>query len=174
MTSIDQPYFEWLISQIEIPKIIRKTFYELFFRLHETEFIWIVDGDDNRVQDAKDLRLEFANKSADYFHELEFKPYISILEVMIALSRKLEFIAGGQAPGWVWRLIDNLELDHFSDPLTRNKISRLDDILERLIWRTYKRDGYGGFFPLISPKEDQTKVELWYQMNAYVNEIVQE
>lgn len=171
MTSIDQPYFEWLISQVEFPKITRKTFHELFFRLHETEFIWIIDGDDNRVQDAKDLRTEFMHK---YNGPNEFKYYVSILEVMIALSRKLEFIAGGLASEWVWRLIDNLGLDHFSDPLSRNKTSRLDDILESLIWRTYERDGLGGFFPLISPKEDQTKVEIWYQMNAYVNEIVQE
>lgn len=173
MTLIDKPYFEWLISQIEFPRTFKKTFDELLVNLHQVEFVWIIDGDDNRVQDARDLRLEFANKSADYFHELEFNSYVSVLEVIIAVSRILEFVAGGQAQGWAWRLMDNLGLNLFYDPLTKNKQNRLNEILENLIWRTYERNGRGGFFPLISPEEDQTKVEIWYQLNAYVKEIVQ-
>jgi len=40
-----------------------------------------------------------------------------------------------------------------------------------LIWRDYHADGRGGFFPLTNPDTDQTKVEIWYQMNAYVTEM---
>ena len=29
----------------------------------------------------------------------------------------------------------------------------------------------GGFFPLAFPKEDQTKVEIWYQMSGYLEEL---
>ena len=35
----------------------------------------------------------------------------------------------------------------------------------------YERDGQGGFFPLKYPTEDQTKKEIWDQMNLYVNEM---
>jgi hypothetical protein len=47
----------------------------------------------------------------------------------------------------------------------------VEEILYALIWRTYDPDGVGGFFPLAWPKEDQTKIEIWYQMNAYAKEI---
>lgn len=170
MIPIDQPYYEWLISQIEIPKTFRKTFDQLFEHLHEVEFVWMVLGDDNRVQDAKDLRTEFKNR----YGRTDFKEYVSVLEVMIAVSRIVEFVAGGVAAEWAWRLIDNLGLNHFHDPLTRRNLERIDEILEALIWRTYERNGQGGFFPLIFPKEDQTKIEIWYQLNAYVNEIIEE
>lgn len=172
MNLIDQPYYEWLISQIEFPRNFKKTFHELLRHLHEVEFVWIVDGDDNRVQDAKDLRIEFIRRFPKYA-DLEFKLYVSVLEIIIAVSRILEFVAGGEAPAWAWRLLDNLRLNNFYDPLTKRKRRELDDILENLIWRTYERNGQGGFFPLIFPIEDQTKVEIWYQLNAYVKEIIQ-
>ena len=176
MNPPDEPYYEWLISQIEFPKSFKKSFYELLEYLHQTEFIWIIDGDDNRIQDGKDLRIEFVNKHdvPNLFPELEFKEYVSVLEIIIAVSRIVEFIAGGEAPGWAWRLIDNLRLNNFYDPLNKYKRTQLYEILETLIWRTYERNGQGGFFPLISPEEDQTKIEIWYQLNAYVSEIVQE
>lgn len=173
MTLIDQPYYDWLISQIEFPRNFDKTFSGLLYHLHLFEFVWIIDGDDNRMQDARDLRTEFKRRFPEY-SKIEFNDYVSVLEVMIAVSRTLEFVAGGEAPAWVWRLIDNLRLNHFYDPFTKYKQVQVDDILETLIWRTYERNGRGGFFPLIYPAEDQTKVEIWYQLNAYVQEIVQE
>lgn len=176
MILIDQPYYDWLISQIEFPRNFKKTFSGLLEHLHQFEFVWIVDGDDNRIHDAKDLRTSFSKYQYEkrQYPIKEFKDYVSVLEVMIAISLTLEFVAGGEAPAWVWRLIDNLGLNHFYDPFTKYKRVQVDDILETLIWRTYERNGRGGFFPLIYPEEDQTKVEIWYQLNAYVQEIVQE
>jgi hypothetical protein len=57
-----------------------------------------------------------------------------------------------------------------SDPLTDEDVAKIKNILDTLVWRTYQPDGRGGFFPLNHPEEDQTKVEIWYQMNKYVIE----
>lgn len=170
----DELYYEWLISLIEIPKSFEETFDGLFEHLHNVEFVWVVPGDDNRIQDAKDLRVAFMH-TLDYeeYDPMELKPFVSVLEVIIAVSRILEFVAGGEAPAWAWRLIDNLGLNHFYDPLSNPKRLDIDEILQNLIWRTYSRDGKGGFFPLVFPEEDQTRVEIWYQLNAYVKEIIQ-
>lgn len=56
------------------------------------------------------------------------------------------------------------------DPLTVRNERKIDDTIETLMFRTYGPDGKGGFFPLSHPKEDQTKIEIWYQMSAYINE----
>ena len=165
MKQINYRYYEWLISQIDIPN--GKSYNDLFEKMHNLEFVWTVPNDDNRVQDGLDLRPEFANgKVSDLVLE-----GVTFLEVLIALSRRLAFTAGGDARRWAWVLIKNLRFHKMADPLSEQKAAIVDDKLDAVIWRTYQRDGRGGFFPLRNTLEDQTKVEIWYQMNAYVIEM---
>jgi hypothetical protein len=166
MKKIDYEYFEWLVSQIETPPN-KKTYNELFSRMHNLEFVWLVPNDDNRVQDGLDLRPEFLNGKN---RKIDL-PWVTILEVLVAVSRRLAFTAGGEPEPWAWRLIKNLHLNKMSDPLTTDKLNRIDDILYNFVWRQYKRNGEGGLFPLKYTLDDQTKIEIWYQMNAYVIEM---
>ena len=158
-------YFEWLVSQIQITG--NRTYNYLFERMHDLEFVWTVPNDDNRIQDGLDLRHEFLDGSR---RRLRLDG-ASILEVLIALSRRLEFTAGGDARVWAWRLLKNLRLSKMSDPLTEEDADQIDEILDALVWRTYQSNGEGGFFPMKNSLEDQRHVEIWYQMNAYVMEM---
>jgi hypothetical protein len=169
-----EAYLHWLVEQVRAGDGHQTvTYWDVLRLMHETEFVWLVPNDDNRIQDGLDLRADFLNER----QEPEFLVMIdrfgpcSILEVMIGLSRRLAFAAGGEPEGWAWQLLCNLDLRTFRDPLSRRKASVVAELLHSLIWRTYAPDGTGGFFPLAWPKEDQTKVELWYQMSAYVEEI---
>jgi hypothetical protein len=94
-----------------------------------------------------------------------------VLEVLIALSRRVAWTTDRSPEFWAWQLLENLKLTKASDPLVRRKAERVEEILEALIWRTYDFNGLGGFFPLTYPQDDQTKREIWDQMNAYVNEM---
>jgi hypothetical protein len=163
---IEQQYFEWLISQINVQGT--RTFYDLFEVLFTIEFDWTVPHDKNRVQDGLDLRTEFFNGKKIYLNKRA-----TVLEVLIALSRRLAFIAGGRAEDWAWQLLTNLRLNKMTDPFTENKARKVNNIIEALIWRQYREDGFGGFFPLNWPDQDQTQVEVWYQMQKYVSEIQQ-
>lgn len=158
-------YYVWLVSQVAVSG--GKTYNETFDIMHATEFQWTVANDDNRVQDGLDLRTEFMG---DHNGEITLLG-VSFLEVMIGLSRRLAFIAGGEAPKWAWHLMKNIRLRKYSDPLSHTGMRRVSDILDTVIWRQYHPDGRGGFFPLQNPSEDQTKVELWYQLNSYVIEM---
>lgn len=165
----DPRYLSWLTQQIAVP-VGNRTYLQLFAELHNKEFVWLIPNDDNRLADGLELRGEFFNVHGEDVGE----DGASVLEVLIALSRRLAFTADGDPEVWAWRLIQNLELDKFWDPLkSASKIQDLDDRLEALIWRTYHSDGQGGFFPLAWPEEDQRKVELWYQMNAFIEEQVE-
>ena len=53
---------------------------------------------------------------------------------------------------------------------SRGEWENIDEILNKFIDRTYRASGYGGLFPLRHSKEDQRKVEIWYQMAAYLIE----
>jgi hypothetical protein len=170
MTATEQDYFVWLTSQIKIPANNENRYDELFQRLHDTEYVWIIANDDNRLQDGEDLRAEFW--SANGSRKRTFPFPVTLLEVLIALSRRTAFNSMREKdPGiWVWRFLKNLRLTKSSDPLTGRKADHVEDVIEALIWRTYAYDGRGGLFPLKEPKVDQTRTELWNQMNAYLIE----
>jgi hypothetical protein len=168
-TTTDYGYYLWLTQEIHIPN--GKYYTDLFEQMHNTEFVWTVPNDDNRVQDAIDLRNEFLEVSSG---KLELgSSMATCLEVLVALSRRVAFLASGNghAPQWGWTLLKNLGLHKFYDSLTAEKKERINKILHDLVWRNYRADGFGGFFPLQNPDTDQTKVEIWYQLNAYVSEM---
>jgi len=164
-TPLDIQYFEWLRSQIGFPS--RKSYNDLFELMHNWEFIWTVPNDDNRRQDGLDLRSEFLNGTDDHLN----LNIVTILEVLVGLSRRVAFTAGRDPGYWAWQLIKNLRLHKSSDPLEGVSATRVNNVLGDLVYRLYDSDGRGGFFPLQNPKEDQTKVEIWYQMQAYVIEM---
>lgn len=170
--SLTEDYLRWLGPQLrDEHSNPNKTYEELLTLMFEKEFVWIVPHDDNRIVDGLDLRAEFAHVNNIRLNNLRGLGPCSFLEVLIGLSRRLAFAVGGQPPGWAWQLLNNLELHRMADPLTRPKRDKVNDILDAVIWRNYDPDGTGGFFPLAWPEEDMTKVELWYQMNAYVEEL---
>jgi len=167
-TTVDYEYYTWLTKKINIPN--GKTYLELFERLHNAEFVWTIPNDDNRVQDGLDLRGEFLEIRGG--GELDLGG-ATCLEVLVALSRRVSFIASGNGHShqWAWTLLKNLGLHRFSDPLTPGKAKYVDKIIHDLVWRDYHADGRGGFFPLQNPDSDQRKIEIWYQLNAYVSEM---
>ena len=161
-----EQYFRWLSAQIVVKQRgTPKTFDGLFRILHSRDFVWIIPNDDNRVADALDLRREIWGEG----NQIP-RSGVSTLEVLVALSRRLAFNAGGDREHWAGQLIRNLGLHKMYDPLTKRKSMQIEDTLEALIWRTYDADGTGGFFPLARMEDDQTQVEIWYQMSAYINE----
>lgn len=169
---LDEAYFQWLYAQVGTVRIKHssKTYWNLMKILFTKEFVWFVPNDDNRVEDGRELRHEFIE---DLGLTLVDRNWLelgcSFLEMLIGLSRRLAFETGGKPRDWFWHLLNNLELDHYADNILIPE-KRVDDILDRVIWRTYRKDGHGGLFPLRYPREDQTQVEIWYQLSAYLLE----
>jgi hypothetical protein len=159
-----EAYLGWLGSQVRVDNY--KSYQGLYANLLAKEFVWLIPNDDNRIADGLEVRQEFQGETG-----VRIEGPCSVFEVIIGLSRRLEFMAGGEASGWAWQLICNLELHKQQDPVGPRKAIKIDGILETLIWRNYDPDGTGGFFPLAWPEADQKKVEIWYQMSAYVEEI---
>lgn len=168
-----EDYLNWLAPQIrdEHSGNPDRTYSNVLIQMFEKEFVWLVPNDDNRLGDGLALRVEFCYAYHIRQGSLANLGPCSFLEVLIGLSRRLAFDVDGSPPGWAWTLISNLGLDKMSDPLSRYKAEKVDDILHKCVWRLYEPDGSGGFFPLAWPDEDQRRVELWYQMAAWINEL---
>jgi hypothetical protein len=175
---LDELYFEWLYSQVGPLRLKnpKRTHWSLLQQLHRKEFVWIVPNDDNRVQDGKDLRREFLEFSGidDVRPDSDWMGLgCSMLEMLIALSRHLAFETDGEDRVWFWHLIETLDLMKYNDHEYKNDRRaerKIDDVLNRIIFRTYAPNGRGGLFPLRRPQQDQREVEIRYQLSAYLLE----
>lgn len=169
---LDEQYLIWLYRQTGSIKLRNpaKTHWALARQLFRTEFVWFIPNDDNRVADGKDLRAEFVTTEGlrDDVTEEWLHYGCSVLEMLVALSRRLAFESEGGPRAWFATLIENLHLNRVVD--TRYNEQEVTDKIDALIWRNYKYTGEGGLFPLKYPDRDQRDVEIWYQLNAYLME----
>lgn len=171
---LEESYFTWLYHQVASLRIKNpsKTYWSLARQLFTTEFVWFIPNDDNRVEDGRDLRHEFlAEAEIEEVDPEWMRQGCSMLEMLIGLSRRLSFEDDGTPRDWFWKLIENLDLERCTD---RNydhiHKAEIEETLNHVIFRTYAPNGHGGLFPLRHAQEDQTNVELWYQLSAYLLE----
>ena len=145
--------------------------------LHGIEFYSLVPNDDNRSADGEHLRYIFENEVGPSGAPSVPDGPCTVLEMLIGLSYRLEFeLLGGQferpAGDWFWVLIDNLGLD-FADDIQFGRpetAMEVHNIVMKMLERRYDTAGNGGLFPIKKPSKDQRRVEIWYQMSAWVNE----
>lgn len=168
---LEETYFKWLAVQVvsDRPRDPRQTNWLVLRQLHSTEFFWRVRNDDNRVEDGKELRLEFLNGNSSLSW---LSQGCSFLEMLIALSRRLAFQTEGVSVAeWFWHLMNNVGLCISDNEYEELRMQGyVDQVLRNLNNRTYDKNGRGGLFPLHDAEIDQTKVEIWYQMNYYLLE----
>lgn len=169
---LDELYFQWLYSQVADPKLRgrTKTYWVLMRQLFTTEFVWFVPNDDNRLEDGRDLRYEFlVDSGIPDVHQEWMDLGCCMLEMLIGLSRRIAFQTDTPVQAWFWHILHNLGIANCNDA-AEDFTAHVDEVLQRVIFRNYDKDGRGGLFPLRNPEKDQTKVEIWYQMCAYILE----
>lgn len=170
-TDLDDAYLTWLYSQVDARCVREKnptrTYWSLMAYLYSIEFVYFIGMDENRAEDGRALRYEWDDE-----HDLPVPTEwllrgCSFLEMLIALSRRLEFEGDGHADVWFWHLIENLGLQHYNDRVGFHPAT-VQNVVDTVIWRTYDRNGKGGLFPLKKAPKDLRDQELWYQMNTYL------
>ena len=77
---------------------------------------------------------------------------------------------GNRMGQWFWNMIVNLGLGSMSD--SRFDAAYTDDVISRFMNRKYKRNGEGGLFTVERCKYDMRTVEIWWQMNWYLDSIL--
>lgn len=172
---IEADYFQWLCGLVMIDEPDH-SYWVLAKELHVRRFVWTIPNDDNRNKDGEKLREIFADES--FYDNCDcLRGPASVLEVLIGIAKRMESILydpkmGDRTVNWFWELIENLGLQRFTDEeyyLNGGPIL-VDQILSIWMHRSYKKTGVGGIFPLKNAKKDQKKVEIWYQMHAYLAE----
>lgn len=135
--------------------------------LSRHSFISLLEHDENRALDGIELRREYE----EYARMAAPSGPCSILEVLIGLARRMAYITydpdlsdEDQLSLWFWEMIDNLDI---------NPLRGADsNMMKILCWieRRFDKNGEGSPFPLRFSRKNQKRVELWYQMQAYILE----
>lgn len=169
---VDDPfYFEWL-HDLVLPRTgdDSSSWFILARQLHWKPFRWSVMHDDNRAVDGRQIRMA-------YVDHVDMAAPCTMLELLIGLADHMayetSFSGNTNNHYWFMKLLENPGLIRFTDEAyfgDENTYEAVDVILERIINRTYGRNGYGGLFPLRGECTDQRYSELWTQKNNYLLE----
>lgn len=177
---LNNEYFEWMCQLVCNERYSRGLSYQKLLRhLHNIDFQYVIPMDGNRAEDGIDLRYRFGyEKSYEGPMIASFldNRSCSVLEMLIALAFRCEENimnnpdVGNRMDQWFWNMIVNLGLGSMSDSRFDPKYT--DDVIFRFMDRKYKRDGEGGLFTIEHCKYDMRSVEIWYQMNWYLDSIL--
>lgn len=173
-------YFTWLCDQVAPNRGSPgcKSYSKLFQILHSKRYYSLVEHDENRGLDGMVLRDEFAVETGFGRSDIPTDGP-TLLEVMVYLARRIVFEMdgiigeGNTTSRWFWEMIRNLKLEEYTDEALNARTDlkyRVDDILERLLSRSYTETGVGGLFPLWKEDQDQRQMEVWMQCQQYLYE----
>jgi len=168
--SANLDYYEWLYDLVELPN-----HRELLKHLRRIDFYCIIEKDHNREDDGKSLRTTYINLGGA--HSPSPLTECSVLEMLIGLAFRMEHELSGLVEctdivDCFLILLENLELSFMNDNryLGGNGAEVVDDRIYNMLDRRYRFDGSGGLFPIKTPNQDQTEVEIWYQMHNWMLE----
>ena len=171
-----EDYYNWLLGFIEDGEHDLNDYNYILELLFNYEFYEIVRNDCNRVADGLALRNRFADEIGEhlYFVDEDLPPFCTCLEMMIALSYRLEENIfkdpdkGDRTGVWFWVMMRNLGLDWMSDD--RYDEAEAMDILRNFVARNYGKNGFGGLFFLKNDRIDMRVTEIWYQAHYFFTE----
>lgn len=169
-SDFEEGYFLWLCSLVDHDP--DRNYSGLLGCLHSVYFnedsAVLIPNDDNRIVDGMDLRNQYFEETG---MDVEI-PCCTFLEMLIALAFRMEDTIGRNYDEWFWLMLRNIGLDGMDDDRYSDlsDSEMIEDTILIVMNREYGMDGTGGLFPLKNPDKDQRKVEIWYQMSAYLIE----
>lgn len=168
---VQTDYYNWLAEAVGVNQQYN-SYWLLLKALHKREFIPMIPNDQNRAIDGTNLRVDWMNE-VGIDDTMALDGPCSMLEMLIGLAIRMEFACDEKTMrGWFWVILDNCGLSRYADEAYYDLrgVVVVPQILDKIIKREYHRNGQGGLFPLRHPNGDQKRVEIWYQMNAYILE----
>lgn len=174
-TTIVDAYFDWMRKRVDVDRKYTK----LLQRLHQIDFTYTISMDGNRYEDGIDLRYRFGREcgydSLIIATHIDYKP-CSVLEMMVALAQRCEETImsdpeyGDRTGLWFWCMIESLGLDDIVNAEYNQTI--VDQTIDILLRREYDRDGKGGLFTVKNPPRDMRSMEIWHQLNWFLDDFL--
>lgn len=173
---VNNEYYKWLCDIVRFPTHPDISYENLFRFLYKTPFTYSLAKDGNRAMDGIDMRYRFATDTEFTDAEELIDGPCSMLEMLVALAVRCEEQImsdpdyGDRTAQWFWRMLKGLGISHmYSDLFDKKKAT---EAVDRFLNREYEPDGTGSIFKIKNPPEDLRNVEIWVQLNWYLNTII--
>lgn len=159
-------YLYWILEQLNFGTrqgwVVR---IDQLRRLHNMEFIWILDHDRRRALDGLTLRSKYPRFKE--FDQVDHDRPCSVLEMLAALAIRMD-------KEWIGNARINKAYIPFKDMIQNLNLNEKNfyQNVNDWMYRRFGRNGEGSIFPLKRPipGEDQRDIEIWNQMIRYINE----
>lgn len=175
---LNDKYFSWMYQLVCNDRHYTKSYEKLLSCLHDIEFIYTIGRDGNRYEDGVELRYRFGYENSYEYSMiaafLDDRP-CSVLEMMVALAIRCEEDImgdpdfGDRTEEWFWDMITNLGLDDMDDDIFDEQ--KVRQVVSHMLNHQYRRNGEGGLFRIDNCEYDLRTIEIWYQLNWYLNSL---
>lgn len=161
-------YLLWVASFVSSEDEMN-SYSDLFAMLNSFCFVALIHHDEDRILDAEEMRREFVSELPNEVAEFPSGP--SVMEVLVALARRLDNVVGYESSSparWFWWMIDSLGMANFKNGTFKQSDGLT--ILYNFVMRKFEPDGRGStcYFPC---GKDLRDVDIWYQWMYYLNSL---
>ena len=172
---IQDGYFQWMYNLVCYNETT--SYQKLLRKLHDIPFTYTIMKDKNRAVDGANLRFRYGDEHDISSEEIEFafgNMDCSVLEMMVALAKRIEESImtdpdiGDRTGMWFFKMLSSLHLILMDDSSFDSRF--VEDAVNLFLSHQYSYNGDGGLFALERPLFDARRMEIWYQMNGYLNE----
>ena len=173
---LHEKYFHWMLDRVDNDAWSCEHYTKLLSYLDSVDYRYTLLMDSNRESDGISLRYVFGYENnisyAQIGSELDIYP-CSVLEMMVALANRCETQImhepdeGYRTYIWFWTMIDSLGLLEMTDQ--KFNATQADNILNIFMDNKYEHNGKGGLFTVYGSARDMRTIEIWQQMNYYLN-----
>lgn len=143
------------------------SYNQLIRQLDSTEYTWMFTMDANRAASGLNLRGRYSEEVSMDEDDVRTGP-CSVLEMLIGVADNMDSQLCCGIEACFWKLIENLGLIEFTDKCYDSEC--VENILETWLNHDYSPDGVGSIFPLQNYPGDCRNIDIWTQMNAWINE----
>lgn len=169
MNELWKDYLKYLINRYNLDSYLNK-YKRIFEILHNKDFEYFLDRDENRYCDGIELRDDYKIPIKYWdLHDKFMNKKCSLFEMLLALSIRMDNeVIGDPAeehPETLFiEMIDNLDL------LRTKSNYEIDYKINKWIYRDFKKNGKGSPFPVKYDDRDQRYLEICDQAMSYINE----
>ena len=170
---IKEDYYKFLTQKVYNNNPIK--YDKLLSLLFDYKFVPIIDMDDNRSEDGINMRYLYSISEYQVYPRRLINSALNdigectMLELMVGLAERVSIHIMGDIKNLFWEMIGSLGLSRYNDN-NYNEASIIY-ILDRFIAREYDSDGKGSLFYIKNYNGDMRRLEIWYQVFAYLDSI---
>ena len=170
---IKEDYYSFLINKVYSHNPLG--YEKLLSLLFDTPFIPIMDMDNNRAEDGENMRYLYSIDQYQVYPRRFINSALNelgecnMLELMIGLAERVAVHIIGDTKDLFWEMVYSLGLSRYNNNNYDEASVRY--ILDRFMAREYGPDGNGSLFYIKGYKGDMRKLEIWYQVFAYLDSI---